>query len=410
MITPQSPPTLVGLAPEIISLIFSDISLSDIVHIRLQCTKLREIADDVLRRLYKKEIYTAALCDAFPPLTPYLERLARFRRRENAWTHFKPVILSPSSAEDKDNLVPKMVIRAIHGPKRPGYERMCDFNGGHFLVALSSPDNANAVAAIHYCRMPSRNQFPPSGGLSSAQVCVEKFHRLPWADQSALLSAGAREAYTYHRRQLGEADEDSEDEGTQDEQGENTAGSEAGLHALMNLQTASTLGYEENSDFVDDASTSTSSSSSSGSEPDAEEEDPDQMADLISNSRSGIDLGVHVGSTNGAAYTSSIGPNPGGSPEYTSSASSDSGEEDVMDYFDFDAFPADSSHNEQPFQSPKVEQVPWIPFPFVVDSQETILGFKLAVEESNLLALVTSYVNFLPYLPFPFMHSAKLIS
>lgn len=83
------------LPDELISIILlSDLSLSDIAHMRIQCTLLDAIADHVLRYYYDREIKTAAFFDVFPQHVPLLEQLSRLGRREDAWCHFNPTIRS----------------------------------------------------------------------------------------------------------------------------------------------------------------------------------------------------------------------------------------------------------------------------------------------------------------------------
>jgi hypothetical protein len=70
-------------------------------------------------------------------------------------------------------------------------------------------------------------------------------------------------------------------------------------------------------------------------------------------------------------------------------------EDSFMDFINWDATSAGSAQSStNPQQPSKVRNIPWWWFAFVPDPKEGIMGFKLAVEESNLLAIVTSCVIF----------------
>lgn len=81
---------LLGLPLELIKIIILyDLSLSDLAILRLQNKLLYIIVDEVLRETYRKDAKIAGVVNVPLSLAPMLERLARLRRRERAWTHFQ---------------------------------------------------------------------------------------------------------------------------------------------------------------------------------------------------------------------------------------------------------------------------------------------------------------------------------
>jgi hypothetical protein len=72
------------------------------------------------------------------------------------------------------------------------------------------------------------------------------------------------------------------------------------------------------------------------------------------------------------------------------------GDEDVMmDFINWDAAASNSDRSVNQSETVPVRDVPWCCFPFLLDSGERIVGFKLFTEESNLMTILISCV-FLP--------------
>jgi hypothetical protein len=147
--------SLLGLPIELIREILSfDLSISDLARVQLQNRHLRAIVHDILDDIYRRELQLAALVDCFPEGVPTLRRLVMLRRREHSWAHFKPAI------GGKD--VSQMNIRAVRNPGSgflSGFQ--CDLNGGYFLMGVPSDSSytALAITTIHYCHLPSPDQF-----------------------------------------------------------------------------------------------------------------------------------------------------------------------------------------------------------------------------------------------------------
>lgn len=325
------PKSFVSLPVEVIMLILQSLSLCDLVNIRLQTKFLREIADKIIHKLYREEIHFAALLDTFPSLdnNPILERLAKLRRHENAWTYFKP------NAHDKHEHVPEITIRSIQDKKRLGNrhinQHMCDLNGDYFLMGVPGIGSAEAVTAVYYCRIPSGDQFLSAAGPPDlrANADTPKLTFRTWPSPPI---------------------EDMDDELDRN-----------GIGYFMGTDT--NTADVEDSEFSDD----TGSNSASDSE----------------------------GSADSSAHSAdSAQTEPGSNRSLESVFSIHADEDALMDFVDWDAGSADPSDINKPSQPARMIKPYWICIPFVIRPQEVILGFKLAVEESNLLVVITSYVNF----------------
>lgn len=333
-----SPTCLTDLPIEVIALIlYPYLSLCELANIRLQNKHLKAITDDIIHKSYRKAIRTAALVDS-PYNVPVLERFAKFKRRENAWTHF--------NHGDKGGYVPEITFRNIHYLTR---KPMCDFNGNYFLMGVPGL-GAQAITAIYYCRLPSGDQFPPP-----------EWHTVLCSNTGAPKSTFRRWHQPSDERSESEQDDDLEPLGTE----------------------ISLANSEQDSNFIDDAGTGSSSSSESGSEENAV---PSALliddAQMSYNSAVGTDMNDIDARTNSTDSGS----------RSDCDVSVDAADEDaMMDFIDWDggsADPSDVKKSPRPMTKPR-----WVHLPFLFRLQGEILGFKLAMEESNLLVLVTLCAN-----------------
>lgn len=274
------------------------LSTSDMGNIRLQNKYLHGLIDDILRIIYHKELKRAALVDCFPSNTSFFDRLFRLRRRENAWTSFRPT--------NNAKIVRKAVIYPGHGKDYPCLMTMHDLNNGHFLIGVPGT-RRNIITAIYYhCLLP-REQFPEP---------IEMSEDDPPSPHPAASDAGL---------DVDEGESDIEDVG------------EVSGDAQVNAQT----------DGMDSTETEAVSAES--------DEDDASMSSMHS-----YDHGSHA----------------------------------IDGFADWDVASAGLAQSvgspQPPSRSMIVRGTLWRWIPYIPHQNDEILCFKLAVEESNLLVVVTS--------------------
>jgi hypothetical protein len=131
----------------ILGILSFDLSFSDLLHMRLQNRRFRDIADVALKLLYTMEARAAAVVDDPTSKAPTIERIARLRRREKDFA---------------DNAGSEIDVATLRHINRPGggiflYE-IIDLNSGFLLVGSpmkEQPEDSANTNGIFYICLPS---------------------------------------------------------------------------------------------------------------------------------------------------------------------------------------------------------------------------------------------------------------